>query len=73
MRLVLDAPPLCLCAAGMDEVNTELLMAITANKSQQAGRKIRVERPAAKQVPLAYDSTTEQVIAWLNSKGFSKP
>lgn len=57
----------------MDEVNTELLMAITANKSQQAGRKIRVERPAAKQVPLTYDSTTEQVIAWLNSKGFSKP
>lgn len=73
MRLVLDAPPLCLRAAGMDEVNTELLMAITANKSQQAARKIRVERPAAKQVPLTYDSNTEQVTAWLSSKGFSKP
>ncbi|XP_011605891.1 epidermal growth factor receptor kinase substrate 8-like protein 2 isoform X1 [Takifugu rubripes] len=57
----------------MDEVNTELLMAITANKSQQAVRKIRVERPAAKQVPLTYDSNTEQVITWLSSKGFSKP
>lgn len=73
MRLVLDAPPLCFWAAGMDEVNTELLMAITATKTQQAGKKIRVERPSAKQVPLTYDSTTEQVTAWLSSKGFSKP
>lgn len=56
----------------MDEVNTELLMAITANKGQQAVRKIRMDRPPAKQVPLTYDSDTEQVIAWLISKGFSK-
>lgn len=57
----------------MDEVNTELLLTITANKSQPPVRKIRVERPAGNQVPLTYESNTEQVTAWLSSKGFSKP
>ncbi|XP_037306695.2 epidermal growth factor receptor kinase substrate 8-like protein 2 isoform X2 [Pungitius pungitius] len=57
----------------MDEVNSELLMMITANKSQPAARKFRVERSASSQVPLAFDSNPEQVTAWLSSKGFSKP
>ncbi|KAM8891137.1 epidermal growth factor receptor kinase substrate 8-like protein 2 isoform 2-T2 [Spinachia spinachia] len=57
----------------MDEVNNELLMMITANKSQPAARKFRVERSTSSQVPLAFDSTPEQVTAWLGSKGFSKP
>uniref|UniRef100_H3DF71 Epidermal growth factor receptor kinase substrate 8-like protein 2 n=1 Tax=Tetraodon nigroviridis TaxID=99883 RepID=H3DF71_TETNG len=60
-------------AAGMDEVNTELLLMITANKSQPPVRKLRYERPSGIQVPLTYESNTEQVTAWLSSKGFSKP
>lgn len=57
----------------MDEVNTELLLTITASKSQPPMRKVRVERSSGNQVPLTYDSNTEQVTAWLGSKGFSKP
>ncbi|CAG08771.1 unnamed protein product, partial [Tetraodon nigroviridis] len=57
----------------MDEVNTELLLMITANKSQPPVRKLRYERPSGIQVPLTYESNTEQVTAWLSSKGFSKP
>ncbi|XP_019712713.1 epidermal growth factor receptor kinase substrate 8-like protein 2 isoform X3 [Hippocampus comes] len=56
----------------MDEVNNELLMMITANKSQPPARKFRVERPAATQVPLTYNSNPEQVKSWLTAKGFSK-
>ncbi|XP_077423963.1 epidermal growth factor receptor kinase substrate 8-like protein 2 isoform X2 [Vanacampus margaritifer] len=57
----------------MDEVNNELLKMITANKSQPPARKFRVERPAAAQVPLTYNSSPEQVKYWLISKGFSAP
>ncbi|XP_028286605.1 epidermal growth factor receptor kinase substrate 8-like protein 2 isoform X2 [Parambassis ranga] len=57
----------------MDEVNNELLMMITANKSQAPTRKFRVEKPTGTQVPLNFESNQEQVITWLNSKGFSKP
>ncbi|XP_042352450.1 epidermal growth factor receptor kinase substrate 8-like protein 2 isoform X1 [Plectropomus leopardus] len=57
----------------MDEVNNELLIKITANKSQPPTRKFRVERSSASHVPLAFDSSPEQVTAWLSSKGFSKP
>ncbi|XP_044050456.1 epidermal growth factor receptor kinase substrate 8-like protein 2 isoform X2 [Siniperca chuatsi] len=57
----------------MDEVNNELLMMITANKSQPPARKFRVERSSGSQVPLTFDSNAEQVIAWLTAKGFSKP
>lgn len=62
-----------LCMAVMDEVNTELLMMITANKSQPQARKFRVDRYSGTQVPLNFDSDAEQVTAWLTSKGFSKP
>ncbi|KAG7245420.1 hypothetical protein INR49_010871 [Caranx melampygus] len=57
----------------MDEVIPELLMMITANKSQPPPRKFRVERSSGTQVPLTFDSNPEQVKAWLNAKGFSKP
>ncbi|XP_056242909.1 epidermal growth factor receptor kinase substrate 8-like protein 2 isoform X1 [Seriola aureovittata] len=57
----------------MDDVTSELLMMITANKSQPPARKFRVERSSGSQVPLAFDSNPEQVTAWLNAKGFSKP
>ncbi|XP_077372832.1 epidermal growth factor receptor kinase substrate 8-like protein 2 isoform X2 [Festucalex cinctus] len=57
----------------MDEVNNELLKMITANKSQPPARKFRVERPAAAQVPLTYNSGPDQVKSWLISKGFSAP
>ncbi|XP_061773171.1 epidermal growth factor receptor kinase substrate 8-like protein 2 isoform X1 [Nerophis ophidion] len=56
----------------MDEVNNELLMMITANKSQPPARKFRVERTAASNVPLSHISSTEQVKTWLSAKGFSE-
>ncbi|KAK5619519.1 hypothetical protein CRENBAI_013904 [Crenichthys baileyi] len=56
----------------MDEVNNELLMKITANKTP-APRKIRIERSTAPQVPLTSDSDPQQVTVWLNAKAFSKP
>lgn len=65
--------PCCFCAAVMDDVTTELLMTITANKSQPPARKFRIERSSGSQVPLTFESNQEQVTAWLNSKGFSKP
>ncbi|XP_032378121.1 epidermal growth factor receptor kinase substrate 8-like protein 2 isoform X2 [Etheostoma spectabile] len=57
----------------MDQVNDELLMKITANKSQPPAWKVRVERPSGSQVPLNFDSNPDQVTAWLSAKGFSKP
>ncbi|KAM9815591.1 epidermal growth factor receptor kinase substrate 8-like protein 2 isoform 3-T3 [Syngnathus typhle] len=56
----------------MDEVNSELLMMITAKKSQPPARKFRIERPAGAQVALTYSSSPEQVKSWLAAKGFSK-
>ncbi|XP_069564366.1 epidermal growth factor receptor kinase substrate 8-like protein 2 isoform X1 [Brachyistius frenatus] len=56
----------------MDEVNSELLMMITANKSQPPTRKFRVERPSGSHVPLTFDSKPEQVTTWLSAKGFAK-
>ncbi|KAM9753031.1 epidermal growth factor receptor kinase substrate 8-like protein 2 isoform 1-T1 [Menidia menidia] len=56
----------------MDEVNNELLIKITASKTQP-NRRIRVEKSSGSQVPLTSDSNPEQVTTWLNSKNFSKP
>ncbi|KAK9516600.1 hypothetical protein VZT92_024520 [Zoarces viviparus] len=56
----------------MDEVNNELLMMITANKSQPAPRKFRVERSTGSKVPLTFDSNPQQVTEWLSAKGFSR-
>uniref|UniRef100_A0A3B4B100 SH3 domain-containing protein n=1 Tax=Periophthalmus magnuspinnatus TaxID=409849 RepID=A0A3B4B100_9GOBI len=53
----------------VDEVQTELLWAITTSKTQPL-KKIHV--PQKPQVPLAPNSSPEQVIDWLNSKEFSK-
>uniref|UniRef100_A0A7N8WPR0 Epidermal growth factor receptor kinase substrate 8-like protein 2 n=1 Tax=Mastacembelus armatus TaxID=205130 RepID=A0A7N8WPR0_9TELE len=63
----------CFSAAVMDEVNNELLMMITANKTQPQTRKFRVERSSGSQVPLTFESSPEQVTTWLSGKGFSKP
>ncbi|XP_060931872.1 epidermal growth factor receptor kinase substrate 8-like protein 2 isoform X2 [Limanda limanda] len=54
----------------MDKVNNELLKKITENKTQPV-RKIRVERQSSTAVPLTFDSSPEQVTAWLVAKGFS--
>lgn len=54
----------------MDEVNNELLMKIAANKPQPP-KKFHV--PPKSHIPLSFDANTDKVIAWLNSKGFSKP
>lgn len=62
----------CFCAAVMDEVNSELLKKITANKNHPP-RKFRVERPSGSQIPLTFDSNPNQVATWLSAKGFSKP
>ncbi|XP_068168264.1 epidermal growth factor receptor kinase substrate 8-like protein 2 [Antennarius striatus] len=56
----------------MDEVTNELLMMITANKSQPPTRKFRVERPSGNIVPLVFESNPGQVTSWLTAKGFSK-
>ncbi|KAM6937414.1 LOW QUALITY PROTEIN: epidermal growth factor receptor kinase substrate 8-like protein 2 [Xenentodon cancila] len=53
-----------------DKMMDELLVKIT-NKSQPP-RKIRVEKSPATLLPLTFDSSSEQVAAWLNAKGFSK-
>uniref|UniRef100_A0A4W6DXY7 Epidermal growth factor receptor kinase substrate 8-like protein 2 n=1 Tax=Lates calcarifer TaxID=8187 RepID=A0A4W6DXY7_LATCA len=57
----------------MDDVRDELLMMITANKTQPPTRKFRVERSSGNDVPLTFDSNPEQVTAWLSAKAFSKP
>uniref|UniRef100_A0AAR2LMC7 SH3 domain-containing protein n=1 Tax=Pygocentrus nattereri TaxID=42514 RepID=A0AAR2LMC7_PYGNA len=57
----------------MDEVNDELLKRITANKKQQPARNFKVERHSSRAIPLTLKSTSAEVAAWLNAKGFSKP
>lgn len=54
----------------MKNLNSELLLSIAANKPQPV-KKIHV--PPKSQVPLRMDSTPEQVIEWLTSKGISEP
>ncbi|CAL8356494.1 unnamed protein product [Lota lota] len=56
----------------MDEVNDELLKRITTNKGQPPARNFRVERSGGSSVLLTFDSSPQQVTAWLTAK-FSKP
>lgn len=54
----------------MDEVNTELQMKIHNIKSHPQ-RNFRVERSQPVRHPLTFDSTPEEVHAWLEAKAFS--
>ncbi|NXR11174.1 ES8L2 protein, partial [Semnornis frantzii] len=56
----------------MDELNDELLKKITNNKIQPPHRNFKVEKPQEAFVPLTFDSSTEEVKAWLEAKSFSK-
>ncbi|XP_055987831.1 epidermal growth factor receptor kinase substrate 8-like protein 2 isoform X2 [Sorex fumeus] len=54
----------------MDEVNNELQLKIHNIKSQRP-RSFRVERSQPVRQPLTFDSSPEQVQAWLEAKAFS--
>ncbi|NWZ94234.1 ES8L2 protein, partial [Nesospiza acunhae] len=56
----------------MDELNDELLKKITNNKIQHPHRNFKVEKPQQVFVPLTFESSTEEVKAWLEAKSFSK-
>lgn len=56
----------------MDEVNDELLKKITNIKIQPPQRHFRVEKSQQALVPLTFESSTEEVKAWLEAKSFSK-
>ncbi|XP_071274388.1 epidermal growth factor receptor kinase substrate 8-like protein 2 [Agelaius tricolor] len=56
----------------MDELNDELLKKITNNTIQPPHRNFKVEKPQQVFVPLTFESSTEEVKAWLEAKSFSK-
>ncbi|NXR61605.1 ES8L2 protein, partial [Rhadina sibilatrix] len=56
----------------MDELNDELLKKIMNNKIQPPHRNFKVEKPQQVFVPLTFESSTEEVKAWLEAKSFSK-
>ncbi|KAF1585586.1 Epidermal growth factor receptor kinase substrate 8-like protein 2, partial [Eudyptes moseleyi] len=56
----------------MGELNDELLKKITNNKIQPPQRNFKVEKPQEVFVPLTFESSTEEVKAWLEAKSFSK-
>ncbi|NXM88191.1 ES8L2 protein, partial [Oenanthe oenanthe] len=56
----------------MDELNDELLKKITNNKIQPPHRNFKVEKPQQVFAPLTFESSTEEVKAWLEAKSFSK-
>ncbi|GAB0189594.1 epidermal growth factor receptor kinase substrate 8-like protein 2 [Grus japonensis] len=56
----------------MDELNDELLKKITNNKIQPPHRNFKVEKPQQVFVPLTFESSTEEVKAWLEAKAFTK-
>uniref|UniRef100_A0A8C4XR28 Epidermal growth factor receptor kinase substrate 8-like protein 2 n=1 Tax=Falco tinnunculus TaxID=100819 RepID=A0A8C4XR28_FALTI len=77
MILSLDLPGILrmLCTKlihQMDELNDELLKKITNNKIQPPQRNFKVEKPQQVFVPLTFESSTEEVKAWLEAKSFSK-
>uniref|UniRef100_A0A8C4UQX2 EPS8 like 2 n=1 Tax=Falco tinnunculus TaxID=100819 RepID=A0A8C4UQX2_FALTI len=53
-------------------LNDELLKKITNNKIQPPQRNFKVEKPQQVFVPLTFESSTEEVKAWLEAKSFSK-
>lgn len=55
----------------MDEVNDELLKKITSN--QPPKRNFVAQKAQQVHVPLTFQSDPEEVKAWLEAKGFSKP
>ncbi|TFK01189.1 dedicator of cytokinesis protein 2 [Platysternon megacephalum] len=56
----------------MDEVNDELLKKITTNKVQPPPRNFKVEKTQQVAVPLTFESSAEEVKAWLEANSFSK-
>uniref|UniRef100_A0A8B9QMJ3 Epidermal growth factor receptor kinase substrate 8-like protein 2 n=1 Tax=Anas platyrhynchos TaxID=8839 RepID=A0A8B9QMJ3_ANAPL len=56
----------------MDEVNDELIRKITNSKIQPPHRNFKVEKPQESFVPLTFESSAEEVKAWLEAKSFSK-
>uniref|UniRef100_A0A8C3T778 Epidermal growth factor receptor kinase substrate 8-like protein 2 n=1 Tax=Chelydra serpentina TaxID=8475 RepID=A0A8C3T778_CHESE len=56
----------------MDEVNDELLKKITTNKVQPPQRNFKVEKTQQVAVPLTFESSAEEVKAWLEANSFSK-
>uniref|UniRef100_A0A452I279 Epidermal growth factor receptor kinase substrate 8-like protein 2 n=1 Tax=Gopherus agassizii TaxID=38772 RepID=A0A452I279_9SAUR len=56
----------------MDEVNDELLKKITTSKVQPHQRNFKVEKTQQVGVPLTFESSAEEVKAWLEANSFSK-
>ncbi|XP_067396631.1 epidermal growth factor receptor kinase substrate 8-like protein 2 isoform X2 [Emydura macquarii macquarii] len=56
----------------MDEVNDELLKKITNSKVQLPQRNFKVEKTQQVLVPLTFESSAEEVKAWLEANSFSK-
>uniref|UniRef100_UPI00398F8AE1 epidermal growth factor receptor kinase substrate 8-like protein 2 n=1 Tax=Pristiophorus japonicus TaxID=55135 RepID=UPI00398F8AE1 len=56
----------------MDEVNDELLHLITTNKTKPPSRNFQVPKQSSIQIPLSYESISDDVKSWLEAKGFSK-
>ncbi|XP_051884883.1 epidermal growth factor receptor kinase substrate 8-like protein 2 [Pristis pectinata] len=56
----------------MDEVNDELRHVIIAQKTKPGTRNFQVPKQSVIQVPLGYESSSEDVRSWLEVKGFSK-
>uniref|UniRef100_A0A4W3IAQ7 EPS8 signaling adaptor L2 n=1 Tax=Callorhinchus milii TaxID=7868 RepID=A0A4W3IAQ7_CALMI len=57
----------------MDEVNDELLHLITSNKTKPQARNFHLPKQSSVSVPFSYESSAEEVKAWLDAKAFSKP
>nr|XP_006124938.1 epidermal growth factor receptor kinase substrate 8-like protein 2 isoform X2 [Pelodiscus sinensis] len=56
----------------MDEVNDELLKKITNSKVHPPQRNFKVEKTQQVLVPLTFESSAEEVKAWLEANAFSK-
>ncbi|XP_072448291.1 epidermal growth factor receptor kinase substrate 8-like protein 2 isoform X2 [Chiloscyllium punctatum] len=56
----------------MDEVNDELLHLITASKTKPPSRNFMVPKQSSIQIPLGYESSSDDVKSWLEAKSFSK-